>query len=158
MKKNLSESQQAKLKEITKVMSDEIMALLNKEIVPSDQVPAGFERWLKLSLPHETAKEMKTSYDDYKKFISALDSKSIEQFTIWEMGFAINCVESKSMVQLNCHTRSEYLGIQDAIVEMGKLWTTHRETLVKPISDKYNELAKRVKDGKTILLPKSIIS
>ena len=155
--------------ELSKQMAQEINEMMLAEKLPAEFIPDSFQQWLNLASVHETQKSMGTGYEEFKRFWLALRSTPVLSMNIWEMGFAINCVESKSESQLECDDAG-YIALQDTITEMTKNWNNHANSLKQGIVDKYNDLTEkvtkkygaliqRVADHKPILMPnKEIIT
>lgn len=155
----LSDRQKQKITELNKQMSEEIMQLMHTHDFPTEFIHEKFQDWLTIALPHETAAIMKASYPEFKKFYLAMNSKKATEFNMWEMGFALNCVESKSQAQLKANTPEIYIAIQDAIGEMMVRWNEAVNAMKQPITDRYKTLMEMVRDNKPIIMPnKEIVS
>lgn len=153
----LSKRQQEQLKELNEKMSAEIMELMQQHTLPAEFIHESFQQWLSRALPHETAKLMATSYADFKKFWLPMWKKGAAELNLWEMGFAINCVESKGMEQLRIETPEGYIAVQDAITQMAIHWNAVVNKVKEPITSRYKTLMDRVKDNKPIIMPDTAI-
>lgn len=150
----MSTHQQKQLQELQTKMSEEIQQLMKTHFLPKEFIHPWFAGWLAMAREHETAKSMNCSYEDFKKFWTAFNEKHPDEFNMWEMGFAINCVSSKSQAQLQCDPAG-YIIIQDAASEMIDQWNNHLNSIKASITDRYKVLVDRVKASKPIIMPNS---
>lgn len=155
----LNQRQREQIQELSQKETGEIMGLLIKEKLPSELIDVRFQGWLKNALIHETYITMNAAYPDFKELFKAMHEKNVYDFTLREMGLALNCVESKSMFQLCIGTHDEYLAVQDAVAVMAVKWNDHADKIKKPILERYKKLAEMVVNHKPIIMPtgKSII-
>lgn len=153
LKQQPNERQKEKLKELNKTMSKEIENLLNAELFPANLIHPKMGDWLKLALPHETAKSMGVPKPDFYKFWQSMTSKPIEEYSIWEMGFAINCLDCKSMTQLQCETTADYLQLQETVDQMGIIWNEHVNQIKEPITKRYTHMEGQIMANKPVFMP-----
>lgn len=152
----LSPHQQKQMQELQTKMSVEIQQLMKSNFLPKEFIHPQFAGWLELAREHETAKSMNCSYEDFKLFWKSFNEKHPDEFNMWEMGFAINCVSSKSQAQLQCNPEY-YIKIQDAASEMIDHWNNHLNKIKAPITDRYKVLMDRVRQSKPIIMPNTEI-
>lgn len=149
------EALKLQFEELGNQQRQELQDCISCGMLPTEQIHPNFQQWIRQALQHETTSLMGTSYPDFKKQWLSMCEKTAEEYNMQEMGLAINCVESKSMVQMGIESvnsgynfahREEYIFIQDAIAVMALHWNVHMEALKKPITEKYKELGTKLRE------------
>lgn len=109
---------------------------------PEGIVPDRFKGWLSQALNHESNRTLECEWPMFKSLLEG-DPKL---FSMAQMGFALNAIESKSREQMNGHV--DYVFIQDTVFTMAKHWNDITHVIQQEISKKYI-------GSKTIILPKT---
>ena len=121
-------------KEIANKINAEIEAFRSNTKFPGALVHPCFDDWLSEALKHESQQTLECPWPVFKSLFQV----GAADFTIQQMGFALNSIESKSREQMNMG-EAEYIQMQDYVEETCKKWQGMVEPVKAEIVAKHNK-------------------
>lgn len=126
---------QQQQKALQEKMTAELQAAMNATPFPQGLLPTWFCDILGKALRHESQRTLECTWP----MLNILLSFNKGELNLTEMGFALNAIESKSMVQLGIEV-IEYQVVQQKVFELCTKWNELVVLVRNPISEKYSNV------------------
>lgn len=128
--------------QVLQQIDSEIREKLKTLQFPAMHIAEGIDTAIKSAVAFESTKTLNCEYDTLKAIIT----KPVIEFTVHEMGFALNAVGNRCQNDFKIVSPAEYIAIQDKVHVMGGKWAAIVNPIREAIVRKY-ETQQRLQAG-----------